>query len=170
MASDLSTLIQEGLCNTINGLIAKKTTLKETTKAVKEDMASINLLEVESSFEFDNITSTWSFFIPAYSASYIFNQMLGDQSDPVLEIDDDIADAMREFISNFSGALTTAINGEKFEDLGQSKFVIGATKKLSSDSLKDFEDIYKFSLDVEGTNIFLFIKYDDLILPFLSII
>lgn len=172
MASDLSTLIQEGICNTLNGLIAKDAVLKETTKAVKEDMPSINLLKVESSFEFDNITTNWEIYIPAYTASYIFNMMLGDESEPQLEIDDDIADAMKEFISNLSGGLTTAINGENFEDLGQSKFVIGNSDKMSSEVLEDanFENMYKFSIDLEGKSIFLFIKYDEMILPFLSII
>ncbi len=170
MASDLSTLIQEGLCNTLNGLLAKDTTLKETTKAVKEDMPNINILKVESTFEFDNITSVWTFFIPAYTASYIFNTMLGDDSEPSLEIDEDIADAMNEFISNFSGGLTTAINGENFEDLGQSKFVVSGSEKLSSDTVEEFENMYKFSLDLEGKSLFLFIQYDEMILPFLSVI
>eukprot|EP01156_Anaeramoeba_ignava_P003152 Anaeramoba_ignava/a221010_676.p1 GENE.a221010_676~~a221010_676.p1 ORF type:complete len:526 (-),score=43.61 a221010_676:219-1796(-) len=170
MASDLSTLIQEGLCNTLNGLLAKDAVLKETTKAVKEDMPSINLLKVESTFEFDNITSVWTFFIPAYTASYIFNTMLGDDSDPVLEIDEDIADAMNEFISNLSGGLTTAINGENFEDLGQSKFVVSGSEKLSSENVENFDNMYKFSIDLEGKNLFLFIQYDEIILPFLSVL
>ena len=170
MASDLSTLIQEGLCNTLNGLLAKDAVLKETTKAVKEDMPSINLLRVESSFEFDNITSVWTFFIPAYTASYIFNTMLGDDSDPVLEIDEDIADAMNEFISNFSGGLTTSINGENFEDLGQSKFVVSGSEKLSSENVENFDNMYKFSIDLEGKSLFLFIQYDEIILPFLSVL
>lgn len=172
MASDLSTLIQEGICTTINGLIAKSAVLKETTKAIKDDMENINLLKVESSFEFDNITSNWSFFIPAYTASYIFNMMLGDESEPQLEIDEDIADAMREFISNLSGGLTTAINGENFEDLGQSKFVVGNSESIRSETLEEdiFENMYKFSIGLEGRDILLFIKYDEIILPFLSLI
>ena len=37
--------------------------------------------------------------------------MLGDEDAPINEIDEDIADAISEFISNLSGSLTTAING-----------------------------------------------------------
>lgn len=168
MASDLSTLIQEGLCNTINGLIAKKTEITQTSRATANDIINLNLLRVDSSFEFDKITTNWSFFIPAYSASYIFNTMLGDSSEPSLELDEDIADAMKEFFSNYSGSLTTAINGENLEDLGQSKFVVGDIEILTSDQINDLKNMFKFSLDLEEKSLEIFIKFDENILPFLE--
>lgn len=168
MASDLSTLIQEGICSTLNGLLAKEATIKQTNKAVEQDLSNRQFLRVDSTFEFDNITSTWNFFIPAYTASLIFNTMLGDESEPVNEIDADIADAISEFISNLSGSLTTAINGAGFEDLGQSKFTIGTNEVI--ESVEDIANTYKFSIDLDGNSIELYSKYDDIILPFLTAI
>ena len=73
MASDLSKIIQDGLTNTLSNLLGKTATLQETSKVHTKDLENIELLKVESTFEFDNITSTWFFMVPAYSASYIFN-------------------------------------------------------------------------------------------------
>ena len=90
MASDLSKLIKEGLCSTLNGLLAKEAILKETNLAIEKDFNNLEVLKVESTFEFKDITSTWSFIVPAFTASYIFNIMVGDESEPALAIDDDM--------------------------------------------------------------------------------
>ena len=52
MASDLSKLIQDGLCNTLNGLLAKDTKLTENTKIDERDLSSLELLKVDAVFDF----------------------------------------------------------------------------------------------------------------------
>lgn len=168
MASDLSELIQEGLCSTINGLLAKNSTLKTVTKIHEKDLKDIQILKINSTFEFSNIVSTWSYLIPAYAGSYIFNSMIGDDSEPVLEFDSDIADAMNEFVSNISGGLTTAINGSNLEDLGSVKFTTSSDGIMQGSDFIGNEDIYKFALDVDGIDIDIFILFDNLILPFIE--
>jgi len=170
MASDLSQLIHEGLCSTINGLLTKTTTLKTITKIHEKDLENLQVLKINSTFEFNDIVSTWSYIIPAYTGSYIFNAMIGDDSEPVLEFDSDIADAMNEVVSNISGGLTTAINGSEFEDLGTSKFTTSSEGIIDASTLIDNENMYKFALDLDGTDLDIFIIFDKLILPFIETI
>jgi hypothetical protein len=169
MASDLSQLIQDGLCNTLNGLLAKETSLKETTKVHPKDLSNIEVLRVDSIFDFEKLSSTLKFVIPAYSATHIFNTMMGDtEAKPSLTIDDDTADAISEFASNTSGSLTTAINGSAFEDLGSVKFNIAKNEVTHGKDITDLDNAYRFSIDLEGTDITIFILFDDAIIPFLE--
>lgn len=168
MASDLSTLIQDGLCSTLTALLSKDAKLKETTRVHEKDLLDIQTLKIDSTFEFANITSTWSFIIPAYSASYIFNAMLGDTSDPVDVLDDDIADAISEFISNVSGGLTTMINGSDLEDLGTVKFTIGDKDIIEKNQLDDTENMFKLLIDLDGVDIIIFVIFDKVIIPFIE--
>lgn len=168
MASDLSTIIQEGLCNTLNGLLSKQATIKTVSKLHEKDISELQTLKVNSTFEFNDIVSTWSFIIPAYTASYIFNQMIGDDSEPVLEIDNDIADAINEVVSNISGGLTTTINGSGLADLGEVKFTTTSEGIVDGKDLVEEENIFKFLIDLEGVDITFFIQFDNVILPFID--
>ena len=103
MASDLSTLIQDGICSTLTGLLAKDAQVKSIHKVISQDFDNIQTLRKDSTFEFDKITSTWGFILPAYSSSHIFICMIGDDSEPSFELNADIADAIGELISNISG-------------------------------------------------------------------
>ena len=78
MASDLSQLIQDSLSNTLNGLLAKEATIKETTKVHERDLKGTEVLKVESLFDFDNLSSTLTYIVPLFTASHIFNTMMGD--------------------------------------------------------------------------------------------
>jgi len=169
MASDLSQLIQDGLCNTLNGLLAKDASLKETTKVHEQDLEELEVLKVNSVFDFEKLSSTLHFIIPAYSASYIFNTMMGETDiEPSLKIDDDTADAIGEFVSNTSGSLTTAINGSAFDDLGSVKFNIAKSDIIEGKSLSDIDKTYKFSINLEGIDIVIFIQFDDSLIPYID--
>ena len=170
MASDLSKLIEETLCSTLNGLLAKDAVLKNISKTTDKDLLNIEFIKIDSTYEFDNITSTWSYFIPAYTASLIFNYMIGDDSEPVLKVDDDIADAINEFISNVSGGFTTSMNGSDLKDLGSSKFTIVEKEIIAENTLNDINNMYKFVIDLEGKEISIFILFDKVILPFVEAI
>lgn len=169
MASDLSTLTQEGLCSTLNNLLGKTAILHETTKAHPKDLENKQVLKIESTFEFDSITSTWTFLIPALTASTIFNEMLGETSEPEEKIDSDIADAISEFVSNISGGLATAINGSGFDDLKNTKFTINSNEIIQADELiDDIDNIFKFKIDLEGRELNILIFFDNVILPFID--
>lgn len=161
MASDLSKLIEESLTSTLTGLLGKEALLQEVTKADLKDLENIELLQVQSVFDFENFTSLFTFMIPARTSSLIFHTMMASSLDNLSNsIDDDTEDAIGEFISNTSGALTTYINGAQFEDLGQTKFNISHKKKIQGDEISSVENTYRFQIDLEGHEIIIFIIFD----------
>ena len=170
MASDLSKLIEDNLCSTLTALLSKDATIKETTKAHEKDLADTQTLKIDSTFEFTNITSTWSFIIPAYTASYIFNTMLGDTSEPIDEIDADITDAIQEVIANVSGGLSTIINGSDLEDLGAVKSSTSLDGVIEKGQIKDIDNMFKILIDLDGIDITIFILFDKVIMPFIDAI
>jgi hypothetical protein len=169
MASDLSALIQDGLCDTLTSLLAKDAKLKELTKVHEKDFKDSEFLRINSSFNFNKLTTTFSFMIPSSSASFIFNTMMGEHDAEIAStIDDDIMDAIGEFISNISGGLTTTINGAELEDIGSAKFNISGNEVIKNDSINNIDNIYKFNIDLEEKEIIIFILFDAEILPFIE--
>jgi len=170
MASDLSKIIQESITLTLNGLLAKDASITQVTKTHIKDIQELQLLKVESVFEFSNFTSQLSFLVPARSSSLIFNTMMGSPiTDLAEELDDDAVDAIGEFISNTSGTLTTAINGENFQDIGQTKFNI-ANKEIIDGNTNDLnlDNTYRFLIDLEGNELIVFILFDEPILEYIK--
>lgn len=169
MASDLSKLIQDSFTLTLNGLLAKDAKILEITKAHVKDVQDLQLLKVQSVFDFSNFSSEFSFIIPANSCSLIFNTMMGSPITELSEeIDDDAEDAIGEFVSNTSGSLTTAINGEELEDIGQTKFNIPHKEIIQGNDLNDLENVYRFQIDLEDNELIIFILFDDIILPYIT--
>ncbi|MGB5866886.1 MAG: hypothetical protein WBG69_03335, partial [Arcobacteraceae bacterium] len=169
MASDLSKLIQDSFTLTLNGLLAKDAKILKITKAHPYDLEDTQILQVQSTFDFSNFTSKFSYLVPAQSASLIFNTMMGspitDLSD---EIDDDAEDAISEFVSNTCGGLTTAINGAGFEDVGQTKFNISHKEILNGNDIKDLETTFRFEIDLEDNELILFLSFDEPILTHIN--
>jgi len=169
MASDLSKLIQDSITLTLNGLLAKDAKILQITQAHPKDLESLKLLKVQSDFNFSNFSSEFSFLVTAKSSSLIFNTMMGSPiTDLSEEIDDDAEDAIGEFISNISGSLTTSINGSELEDIGQTKFNIAHKEIIAGESVVSLENVYKFKIDLEGSELILFIMFEESILPYIS--
>ena len=169
MASDLSKLIQDSFTLTLNGLLAKDAKILEITKAHIKDIENKQLLKVQSTFEFTNFTSQLSFILPSQSCSLIFNTMMGSPIDDLSdEIDDDSEDAIGEFVSNTSGTLSTSINSENLEDIGQAKFNIASKETIESASLNEIDKLYKYKIDLEDSELIIFILFDDALLPYIE--
>ncbi len=169
MASDLSTLIQDGLSGTLESLLAKKAQLEKITKTHPSDLKD-QCIKVDTTFEFQNITSNWSFFIPALSASRIFNLMMGEDIEPVDVIDEDMLDALNEVVSNISGGLTTAINSSEFDDLGSVKFSISGNQTVDGEAYSVSDTLFKILISLEDKEVTLFINFDEAIMPYIEII
>lgn len=169
MASDLSKLIQNSFTLTLNGLLAKDAKILQITKTHVKDLEDLQLLKVQSVFDFSNFSSEFSFIVPARSCSLIFNTMMGSPITELSdEIDDDAEDAIGEFVSNTSGSLTTAINGEELEDIGQTKFNISNKEILQGNDITDVENIYRFQIDLEDNELIIFVLFDEPILPYIT--
>ncbi|PIF04088.1 MAG: hypothetical protein CSA86_03060 [Arcobacter sp.] len=169
MASDLSKLIQDSITLTLNSLLAKEAKIVEITKTHIKDVENLQILKIQSVFNFSNFSSEFSFFIPAISASLIFNTMMGSPLTELSDvIDDDTEDAIGEFISNTSGTLTTAINNSALDDLGgHTKFNISHKEILAENTPLNLENTYKFKIDLEGNELILFIEFDEALHPYI---
>ena len=168
MASDLSQILQDELANTLEQLLSKSTKVTSVELHDGEGCTSEQCIEVKSKFAFANISSTWEFFIPTVAATKFEYFMLGGMGDLKQNIDDEIADAVNEIVSNISGSITTSVNAQGFADLGNVKFEILGNEIVEINVLKSTANLYKISLDMDGENVLVFIAFDDEILPYLG--
>jgi hypothetical protein len=167
MASDLSKIIQDSITLTLNGLLAKDASIIQITKTHIKDVQELQLLKVQSAFDFSNFTSKFEFLVPAKSSSLIFNTMMGSPiTELAEEIDDDAEDAIGEFISNTSGTLTTSINAANLDEIGQTKFNIAHKEVIQGNDLNELSNTYRFLIDLEGSELIVFITFDEVILPY----
>ncbi len=170
MASNLSEIIQNGLATTLESLLAKTVVLEQTTKAHPSDLKG-QCVKVQTTFKFDKFTSNWSFYIPAYGANYILNLMMGEDSEPTEDLNDDTLDALNEVVSNICGGLSTTINGSGFEDLGSVQFSLeGNEIEKDASQFATLDNLFRFSLSLEEKEVLFFIVFDEPILPYIETI
>jgi flagellar basal body-associated protein FliL len=169
MATDLSQTIQEGIAQTLTELLGIDTKFQETTKVDRRDIQTSQLLEVNSEFEFEKLTTEFQFIIPSNTASIIFNTMMGTPDYEIAtEIDDDTVDAMGEFISNVSGSLVTAFNAQDSEDLGNAKFHIKNKETIEGSSFENLDNLFRFVIEIDDNPTILFIHFQEEFLPFIE--
>ncbi len=169
MASNLSQLIEDNLSNTLASLLSKETLLEQTKKASVNNLKG-SCIKINTTFKFENLSSSWVFFIPALSATQILNLMMGDDSEPTEEIDEDTLDALNEVVSNICGGLSTAINNSAFEDLGNVQFSLEGNEKVVWEDFTTTANIFKFTLALDEHTVHFFIAFDDVILPYIETI
>ncbi len=165
MASDLSDLIQNSLHGTLASLLDKQTNLKQTTKAHPSDLKK-QCIKIDSLLKFEHINSSWSFFVPALSATYILNLMMGEDIEPSEELNDETVDALNEVVSNICGGLSTTINSSGFEDLGSVQFSLEGNEIVDGKDYATLENLFRFVISVEDDKeVMFFIAFDEPVMP-----
>ncbi|MDC7243384.1 MAG: FliM/FliN family flagellar motor switch protein [Sphaerochaetaceae bacterium] len=109
-----------------------------------------------------------TFFIPTHAATKFEYFMLGGMGDLKEHVDDEIADAVNEIVSNICGSIVTSSNAQGFSDLGSAKFEIEGNEIIECSTLSDTPNCYIFEMDMDGESISILIMFDDAILPYLS--
>jgi chemotaxis protein CheY-P-specific phosphatase CheC len=160
MSSDISNLITEGLCNTLESLLAKKSELKEIKQAIANDISG-EFIKVKADFTFEQLTTTFLFVIPALSGSKILNLMMGDDGEVLDKVNDDILDGINEVVSNICGGLTTAINGSNYEDLSGAKFSLENNSIAQSNEISQLPNLYRFTIGQDDYELTFFISFED---------
>jgi len=160
MSSDISNLITEGLCNTLESLLAKKSELKEIKQAITDDISG-EFIKVKADFTFEQLATTFLFVIPALSGSKILNLMMGDDGEILDKVNDDILDGINEVVSNICGELTTAINGSNYEDLSGVKFSLDNNSIAQSDEIAQLPNLYRFIITQDDYELIAFISFED---------
>ncbi len=168
MASDLSNIFKEEIANTLESLLAKSTTVGDVKLLEDVPYSSEQCVKVDVKMEFSNISSVLSFYIPTHAATKFEYFMLGGMGDLKEHIDDEIADAVNEIVSNICGSVVTSSNAQGFTDLGSSKFEVQGSEIVECSTLDGKANCFNFNLDMDGEAITLAIAFDESILPYIS--
>ena len=168
MVSDLSNIIKEELANTLEQLLSKKFSVNEVIKASKDNISSTQTIEVSIKFSFNTKESLWKFYVPTQAATNFEYLMLGGMGDLKDHIDDEIADAINEIVSNISGSIATSVNAQGFADISSLKSEVLSSSILDIDSIDFSGETYEFDLSMDDENTSVLINFDDAILPFIS--
>lgn len=167
MVSDLSNIIKEELANTLEQLLSKKFLVNEVTKANKDNISSAQSIEVSIKFTFSSKESMWKFYVPTSAATNFEYLMLGGMGDLKEHIDDEIADAINEIISNVSGSIATSVNAQGFPDISSLKSEVLSSSIVDIDSINFDSETYEFLLSMDDESTSVLINFDDSILPFI---
>ena len=168
MASDLSNIIKDELANTLEQLLSKTTKIDFVEGADFTQIDSSQCVKIDVKFEFKSVVSNWSFFIPTTSATKFEYLMLGATGDLKEHIDDEIADAVNEIVSNICGSISTSVNAQGFTDVSSLKHEIIGFKIIESSADNNTPNLYKFSLNLDNEPCEIIIDFDDIFLPFIS--
>ncbi|MBI3873818.1 MAG: hypothetical protein HY307_02225 [Arcobacter sp.] len=117
---------------------------------------------------FDKFTTNLKFILPAKTATMLSNAMLMEDAPPLDTISEDVADAMKESVTQICGGLQTAINGFAYEDLGKTNFSIGDAEISNGNNYNTINTIVLFKLSVGEETFDYFIDIDDQMLEFLD--
>ena len=171
MASDLSGIIKEDIGNTLESLLSATTTVDQTAQANNDDLNGKQLICVDINFEFSKFEVTsWKFYVPSQAATKFEYLMLGGIGDLKDSIDDEIADAVNEIVSNMCGSMVTNINAQSFDDLGTAKFSVTSSEIMQGSDISSFENIFKINLSLGDDKLELFLEFSPSFLPYISLI
>ncbi|RXJ76518.1 flagellar motor switch protein FliY [Arcobacter sp. F155] len=168
MASDLSSFLKDELANTLEQLLSKSTTVDSVAALDVSSLDDSQCIEVSVKFEFSTISSNWKFYIPSITATKFEYFMLGGMGDLKEHIDDEIADAVNEIISNVCGSLCTSVNAQGFPDVSSIKSeVLDFSIKVCGD-IEDNDRVYTLDLALDGEKLPIYLSLDEIILPYLA--
>jgi hypothetical protein len=169
MASDISILIEEQICNTLETSLSVICTVDNTYNISQDYIKDLNLVSIDGNIVCNDFSITSRFLLPTQLSNYIFNTMMMEEGDLLVDLTDDTADAIKEIVGQIGGSLATAINGSGFEDLSGCKFEVGDFSIVNG---ADYELLHKLVLlklkinDSEDFDIILDFSEDSF--PFLS--
>jgi flagellar motor switch protein FliN/FliY len=170
LASDLSNIFKDELSNTLEQLLSKSSQVETVNELNVETYSSSQVIEGSVKFEFKDITSTWNFYVPTISATKFEYLMLGGMGDLKEHIDDEITDAVNEIVSNICGSFCTSVNAQGFPDVSSIKSEVKSSSILEGEVLSSKENIYEFMLSLDGDKLPVIISFDEIILPYISVI
>lgn len=168
MASDLSSFLKDELANTLEQLLSKSTTVDSVSTLDVNSLDDSQCIEVSVKFEFSTISSTWKFYIPSLTATKFEYFMLGGMGDLKEHIDDEIADAVNEIISNVCGSLCTSVNAQGFPDVSSIKSEVLDFSIKSCADIENNDRTYNLDLALDGEKLPIYLALDEIILPYLS--
>tara|TARA_B100001063_G_scaffold241468_1_gene268400 strand:+ start:522 stop:1391 length:870 start_codon:yes stop_codon:yes gene_type:complete len=170
LASDLSNIFKDELSNTLEQLLSKSSQVETVSELNAAAYSSTQVIEGIVKFEFNNVSSTWNFYIPTLSATKFEYLMLGGMGDLKEHIDDEIVDAVNEIISNICGSFATSVNAQGFTDITSIKSEVKSSVILEGEVLSSKKDAYEFTISLDEDKLPIIITFDEIILPYITVI
>ncbi len=171
MASDLSSIIKDDIGSTLESLLSVSTSITETQKVTQDDLKEQQCVCVDVDFEFSKFEKVrLNFYIPTLTAAKFEFLMLGGIGDLKEVIDDEIIDAMNEIVSNMCGSMSTNINAQSFDDLGNAKFSIASAEVVQCDEGPSLENMFKFEISLGEDTLNVFLGFASSFLQYISTI
>jgi chemotaxis protein CheY-P-specific phosphatase CheC len=169
-SSDISLQIQEAITSIIETSLngSSNVSILKTYKTTNQSLNGLNVLVVNVSFAFEKLTTNLRFVLPAKTATMIAHAMLMEDTPPLDTISEDIADAMKESITQICGTLQTVINSSGLEDLGKSSFSIGNFEIIDGLNYQVVNTFLLLKLSCGENTYDYFIDFEENILPFIE--
>jgi chemotaxis protein CheY-P-specific phosphatase CheC len=161
MAHDLSVLLKDTIVSTLNLNLGKETSIKDVYVPSKKEIKDLNLILIDTKFTFENLDSDIKFLFPAITASLIYNTLMMEDGDPILEVNDDIADGVKEITAQVTGSLETSINALDIEEFGTCKLTCGDFTLIDKNEYETSEDTILLKIKIEEKLYMLFMQFDD---------
>jgi len=167
LASDISSILQSELINTFESLLSLESKVHNVIKISQNDIDENQHLRIDINLSFSGNNSSIIIYLPTLIATKFEYFMLGGIGDIKSSIDDEIIDACKEIIATIGGGLSTTINAQGFDDINSFTFSISDSLLIEPNDIED-DNLYKFNIAFNEEDVNLLIKFDDIILPFLS--
>ena len=168
MASDLSSFLKDELANTLEQLLSKSVSIDSISELNVDSLDDSQCIDVSVKFNFADVSSNWNFYVPTIAATKFEYFMLGGMGDLKEHIDDEIADAVNEIISNICGSLCTSVNAQGFPDISSLKYEALGSSIKDCKTLDSSKKKYLFDLTLDKERLPLYIAFDESIIPYLS--
>jgi len=127
MASDISTLFEEQICNTLETALSVICTIENSYNIDENYIHQSHFVSIDGNLICEDKTLHTKFLLPTQLSNFIFNTMMMEDGDLDVELTDDTADAIKEIVGQIGGSLATAVNGSAFDDITGCKFEVGDT-------------------------------------------
>jgi flagellar motor switch protein FliN/FliY len=162
LASDISNIIKSEIINTLESLLSISVSVNDVESVPMDGLDDQQCIKVDSKFAFSGVDTVINYLIPAATATKFEYLMLGGVTDLKDNIDDEIADAVKEIISTMCGSITTNINAQGFADVSDVKFELTSSGVIQCNEMNNQNKIYKFYITMNDETLLMFMAFDDI--------
>lgn len=166
MATDLTIKFQENFSATVETGLSKDITINNVFKSSEQLLNQKSFLTVDTSFDYGDNKLSIRYIIDLPIASLIFHSMMFEEFSLEEELNEDLKDACKEFISQISGALETSINGEAYEDINNVKFTVGDMASFKETTYSPLGQLYRYDLTIDNNSFDLYIDMTETSMEF----
>lgn len=170
MASNISNIIKSEISSTLESLLSVSSNVEEVVLTTNQELDDVQSISTLVSFDLAGKNSLWNFFVPVSTATQFEYLMLGGVTDLKNSIDDEIIDAVKEIAATITGSICTSVNAQGFADISGIKATVGDNSVISLNQIPNSDKIYKFIIKLNDENMELYISFDNVIAPFISML